>query len=43
MLRKRSPFFKKEEGSKPSDRLMTSTGTIIQEKIIEKDGRTTFK
>ena len=43
MIRPKSPYSNREEYFKSSDKLLPSSGDIIQEKIIEKNGDTTYK
>lgn len=42
-MRSKSPYTNRDEYFKCSNKLLSSSGSIIQEKIIEKDGETTYK
>lgn len=42
MMRKRSPYFSKERSNKLTSRLNSNPNTVIQEKIIGKDGKIEF-
>lgn len=43
MFRSKSSYENKPEAYKSTDRLLSSSGSIIQEKVIEKNGDVTYK
>ena len=43
MLRAKSPYINKPDCFMSSDKLLTTSTSIIQEKIVERDGEVTYK